>query len=96
MRAKMNPMENDVSDLMCSESGCGRRWSTNIERPLCSIHNWGRDEGDPVSTAGQFSYRQHHTGDKAWAHRIIERHKARTSVTETALAMAKRALGLIE
>jgi hypothetical protein len=31
---------------------------------------------------------------KAWAKRIVQRHKSGEKITETALAMAQRALGL--
>ena len=96
MRAKTIAMEDTGAFLTCSESGCGRPWSVQIERPHCSLHQWGRNEAGPISAAHQYAYRGNYTGDKAWAHRIIERHEAGTGVTETTLAMARRALGLIE
>ena len=28
--------------LMCSVSGCGKRWSVNMGKPMCSEHQWGK------------------------------------------------------
>jgi hypothetical protein len=88
-------MEDNGAFLMCSESGCGRRWSVQIEGPKCSAHQWDKPTATPTSAA-VFAYRQVYEGPKAWAHRIIERSKHESGVTETVLAMARRALGEIE
>lgn len=93
MRAKTIGMEDDGRYLMCAESGCSRRLAVQIERPMCSVHQWPTGRDDPISVDHQFAYNEHHTGPKAWATRIIERSKSGTGVTETVLAMARRALG---
>ena len=32
---------DEVSRLMCSVPGCQSRWTVQIDRPMCSFHQWG-------------------------------------------------------
>ncbi len=48
---KQESEQDAVGKLMCSWSGCGRRWSVHLEgyKPMCSHHQWnGAEKADPV------------------------------------------------
>jgi hypothetical protein len=32
---------NEFQRLMCAVNGCQNRWSVQIEKPMCSRHQWG-------------------------------------------------------
>jgi hypothetical protein len=32
---------DEISRLMCSVPGCPNRWTVQIDRPMCSFHQWG-------------------------------------------------------
>jgi len=32
---------DEISRLMCSVPGCSNRWTVQIDRPMCSFHQWG-------------------------------------------------------
>ena len=84
MRSKTMGMEDNGASLMCTEGGCGRRWSIQIEGPRCSAHQWDKPTASPTSAA-VFAYSQDYIGPKAWAHRIIERSKHAVSYTHLTL-----------
>jgi hypothetical protein len=33
--------QDEYRKLMCSVPGCPNRWSVQIEKPMCSRHQWG-------------------------------------------------------
>lgn len=35
---------DEVQRLMCSVSGCNRKWSVDMGRPMCSQHQWGKEK----------------------------------------------------
>lgn len=32
---------DEMQRLMCSSAGCSNRWTVQIDRPMCSFHQWG-------------------------------------------------------
>ena len=32
---------DEMQRLMCSSAGCSNRWTIQIDRPMCSFHQWG-------------------------------------------------------
>jgi len=32
---------DEMQRLMCSVPGCPNRWTVQIDRPMCSFHQWG-------------------------------------------------------
>lgn len=36
--------DDDYRSLLCTEPGCGRKWSVKIDKPMCSFHQWKDDK----------------------------------------------------
>lgn len=44
---KTEKFDDDYARLLCSVSGCGKRWTIQIDRPMCSFHQWGPQKEQP-------------------------------------------------
>jgi len=85
---------DDTKHLLCATPGCGRRWSINIERPMCSLHQWGsmptRSEPRELTQAD----RDNINDKRFWAKRIMAEHDIGIKRPVAVVEMAKRALKL--
>lgn len=93
--SKQRPREEDDSvKLLCTEPGCGQRWSVRIDRPLCSRHAWGDSRNAGFVDMSQYATRDSGGNDgKQWARRILMAHEAGAVVRPASLKMAQLALG---
>ena len=39
--------DDEYARLLCSVPGCGKRWTVQIDRPMCSFHQWGPQKDQP-------------------------------------------------
>lgn len=93
--AKQRPAndEDGYSKLLCTEPGCGQRWSVRIDRPLCSRHAWGRPNGTTFVDMSQYvSPTSPGMKAKEWARRIVRAHESGAIVRPASLKMAQEAL----
>lgn len=42
-KKKDEPID-DERKLLCTEPGCGRRWTVDLGRPMCSYHQWSNQK----------------------------------------------------
>jgi len=86
--------QEDTKHLLCTSPGCGRRWSVDIERPMCSLHQWGsfptRNEPREVTQAEIDNIKD----KRFWAKRIVAQHEAGIKRPIVVVEMAKRALNV--
>lgn len=95
--AKANKTEqpdDDYRALLCTEPGCGRRWSVNLGAPKCSMHQWpDSKKADDFVARQNFVPKDYSPADpRAWAKRIIDKHEAGIAVNPTTLKFAQEAL----
>ena len=87
---KEEPIDDDRK-LLCTEPGCGQRWTIDLGRPLCSYHQWKDDK--PFVYAQYTDFGQKYFGDpKGWAKRIVDKHEMGLPVAKIALEFAREAL----
>ena len=88
--------ETSTADLLCSANGCGNRWSVQADgRPKCSFHQWFGSV--PAQYGSMYLQIGDYPGDKkAWARRIMDRHKSGESVHKLSLKFAMQALKIEE
>ena len=88
--------ETSAADLLCSANGCGNRWSVQADgRPKCSFHQWFGSV--PAQYGSMYLQIGDYPGDKkAWARRIMDRHKSGESVHKLSLKFAMQALRVTE
>ena len=94
---KFKSFDVDIDDsrhLLCATPGCGRRWSVNFGKPLCSLHQWGsnpiRSEARDLTQAEKDNIHD----KKFWAKRIMAEHDIGIKRPIAVVEMAKRALKL--
>ena len=93
--AKKDESVDDGRSLLCTEPGCGRRWSINLGSPKCSFHQWndGKRADDYYGNAYAFGDPHKYRGDpKGWAKRIVDQHEAGWRVSPIALKFAKEVI----
>ncbi len=82
--------------LLCTQPGCGKPWSINIERPLCSFHQWGswpvRSEHRELTQEEKANVND----KKYWAKRILAEHQLGVKKPIEVVEMAKRALRITD
>ena len=89
-KKKDEPID-DERKLLCTEPGCGRRWTVDLGRPMCSYHQWKDDK--PVVYSEYVDFGKRFMGDpKGWAKRIIAKQEMGLPVSKIALEFAKEAL----
>ena len=88
--------ETSTADLLCSANGCGNRWSVQADgRPRCSFHQWFGSV--PAQYGSMYLQIGDYPGDKkAWARRIMDRHKSGEPVHKLSLKFAMQALRVTE
>lgn len=88
--------ETSTADLLCSANGCGKRWSVQADgRPKCSFHQWFGSV--PAQYGSMYLQIGDYPGDKkAWARRIMDRHKSGEPVHKLSLKFAMQALRVTE
>lgn len=77
--------------LLCTEPGCGRRWTVKVDKPLCSFHAWGPRREEYVSLASYASSTDGADG-RRWARRILRAQEDGVNVRPLSLKMAQAAL----
>ena len=91
--ANQKPAQDDgYARLLCTEPGCGQRWSVNIDRPYCSFHAWGRTSDRFVSMASTMLDGDKNPDGKRWARRIVAAHESGQAVRPVSLTLANAAL----
>jgi hypothetical protein len=83
-------------DLVCTHPGCGMPWSINIERPLCSYHQWGVYPSRVEQREQTQADKANVNDKKYWAKRIIAEHDLGVKKPVEVVAMAKRALKITD
>lgn len=48
--------DDEFKRLLCSVPGCGKPWSIQIDRPMCSFHQWGKSKLQAPKTPPQKPY----------------------------------------
>lgn len=94
-KTKQAEQPDDGRSLLCTEPGCGRRWTINLGSPKCSFHQWndGKRAEDYYGNAYAFGDPQKYRGDpKGWARRILDQHGAGLRVSPIALKFAKEVI----
>ena len=90
-RSKKDEPIDDTRHLLCTEPGCGQRWSINLGKPMCSYHQW--KDNKPTVYSEYVDFGQRFLGDpKAWAKRIIAKQEMGLPVSKIALEFAQEAL----
>ena len=81
--------------LLCTEPGCGRRWTVQLDKPQCSFHAWGQ-VGEPyASMASSVNSEDANLDGKRWARRIIKASEAGERVRPVSLKLAQQALRIL-
>lgn len=85
---------DDYKKLLCTEPGCGARWTVMVDRPKCSRHAWGGavDTSKPLPFFDGLSTVAHSDG-KGWARRIVWLREKGFEVRPISLRFAREALG---
>jgi hypothetical protein len=84
---KEQPID-DTRHLLCTEPGCGQRWTVNLGKPMCSYHQWKDDK--PYVYSQYHDFGKKYEGDpKGWAKRILEKQEMGLPVSKIALEFAK-------
>lgn len=91
--SKQKPVQDDgYGKLLCTEPGCGHRWSVNVDRPYCTYHASGKTSESYASLASSVhSEDQNHDG-RRWARRIVSLSKSGGAVRPLSLSLARSAL----
>ena len=90
-KTKDNFADDEYKRLQCSMSGCGSPWSIQIDRPMCTFHQWGTTTYDldkPDHTMNAFA-----SGDgKGWARLILDRKAKGQRLSPMSVKFAEQAL----
>jgi hypothetical protein len=43
LQRNTQPEDDGLKRLLCTVSGCGKRWTVDMGRPMCSKHAWADD-----------------------------------------------------
>ena len=93
--ARQKPDGDDgFARLLCTEPGCGHRWSVYMDRPLCSFHAFPRTGTRYESMESIVPSDDLNSDGKRWARRIIQRGADGANVRPYSLKLAKQALGM--
>ncbi len=78
--------------LLCTEPGCGRKWSVQIDAPRCSFHQWGQvgDKFPSLASAGTDG--DENPDGKRWARRILRLHANGVLIRPYSLKLAQDAV----
>lgn len=93
-------VQDDEAKLQCTHPGCFERWSVNLGKPLCSLHQWGgRPETWSVKREQMLARVQELRRERPvpranveWALRIVARHELGEAIAGQTLKMAQEAL----
>lgn len=87
------PVEQDDNrELLCAIPGCGARWSVNLGKPMCSLHQWGEYPVRSESRSLTQEERDNSHDKKWWAKKIMRDVEAGIKKPIVVVEMAKRAL----
>ncbi len=87
---KNTQSEDQGPRLNCSYPGCNERWSVQIDKPMCSFHQWG--ERKHVYSNFDVHIKTDPADPLKWAKRIIAKRDAGMKVASLPLRMATEAL----
>lgn len=91
--ANQKPAQDDgYARLLCTEPGCGRRWTVQFDKPQCSFHAWGRVGERYASLASAADDGDGNHDGKAWARRIVRLHESGEPIRPISLELAQKAL----
>jgi hypothetical protein len=48
LQRKSEPEDDGLRKLLCTVAGCGKRWTVDMGRPMCSKHAWASDTPTPI------------------------------------------------
>jgi hypothetical protein len=66
-KSKQTEQPDEGRSLLCTEPGCGRRWSIDLGSPKCSFHQWndGKRSDDYYGNAYAFGDNMRQAGGSA-------------------------------
>lgn len=88
--------DNGYARLLCTEPGCGRKWTVQVDSPKCSFHQWGIVGETYASMVNHIDVTKPKLDGKEWARRILSSHAAGDNVRPYSLNLARQALRVVE
>ena len=89
---QQEPEDDGYKRLLCTDPGCGRRWSVNLGKPLCSFHAWGQVGDKFPSLASAAVSGEEDTDGKRWARRLVALQNGGVSIRKYSIDLANAAL----
>jgi hypothetical protein len=86
-----NFADDEYKRLLCSTPGCGLPWSVQIDRPMCSFHQWGTTKYD-IDKPSHYFNAFASTDGKGWARLILDRKKNGERLSPMSVKFAEQAL----